>query len=215
MPGGYYSPNPTDTLTSANWDQYVRDQTINKFASASARDAAITSPTEGMYADLADKNVLTRHDGTAWSFVPFPIVARKTSNQTVVSSTVLVNDSNLAWAVVANAVYLLDMRIQLKADTAGDLKMGWTFPAGLTMLWGYWGAYDTASAFTSNSQLVQTDTAAVGGIGTAVGVTVAVYGVVTVSSTAGTLQYQWAQNASNVNATAVCAGSYGTLTCVA
>lgn len=66
MSGGYYSPNPNDTITAANWKTYVRDQTVNQFASSSARGSAITSPAEGMYSDLADINRLDRYNGSAW-----------------------------------------------------------------------------------------------------------------------------------------------------
>jgi hypothetical protein len=39
---------------------------IPRFANATARDAAITAPVEGMYADLADTDVLWRYSGTLW-----------------------------------------------------------------------------------------------------------------------------------------------------
>jgi hypothetical protein len=37
-----------DVITAANWKAYVRDQTVNHFASTSARGSAITSPAQGM-----------------------------------------------------------------------------------------------------------------------------------------------------------------------
>jgi hypothetical protein len=39
---------------------------IMVFANATARDAAITSPTEGMFAFLKDTDTLTYHDGSDW-----------------------------------------------------------------------------------------------------------------------------------------------------
>jgi hypothetical protein len=64
--GGYYSPNPNDTLTAANWDAYVRNQTVNQFASAAARASAITSPAAGMMSYRTDANTLEQYNGTAW-----------------------------------------------------------------------------------------------------------------------------------------------------
>jgi len=41
-------------------------QTINRFADATARDAAITSPSEGMFVYLTGSNALQYYDGSAW-----------------------------------------------------------------------------------------------------------------------------------------------------
>lgn len=216
MAGGFNTVVAGTVITASAHNQYVRNQVISRFASATARDSAIgSSAEEGMYADLADDDILTRYNGTAWDLRPFPIIARKTADELIASSTTLQNDDNLAWAVTASAVYLMELRVQYKADAAGDLKWGFTFPSGLTMLYGYWGVYDSASAFTSNGQKIQTDVPVVGGVGASTGIMLAMSGIVTVAATAGTLQFQWAQNTSNVNSTTVCAGSYGTLTRVA
>lgn len=64
-----YTTNVAGTTITASWgNANVRDQVITPFASASARDSAIGSPIEGMYADLADVNVLTRYDGAKWRY---------------------------------------------------------------------------------------------------------------------------------------------------
>jgi len=62
-----YTTLVAGTTITASWaNASVRDQTITPFASASARDSAITSPTEGMYAHLNDTNKLTHYNGSAW-----------------------------------------------------------------------------------------------------------------------------------------------------
>jgi hypothetical protein len=61
-----------EVVTAANVQGYLQDQTVMVFADASARDAAITAPTEGMVAYLSDSNTLTAYTGSAW--VPAPLL---------------------------------------------------------------------------------------------------------------------------------------------
>lgn len=56
----------SEVLTSSDVDTYLMQQTIMTFADATARDAAITAPVEGMHAYLADSNSVTYYDGAAW-----------------------------------------------------------------------------------------------------------------------------------------------------
>jgi hypothetical protein len=55
-----------DVLLASEVQGYVQEQMIMVFANATARDAAITSPTEGMFAFLKDTDTLTYHDGSDW-----------------------------------------------------------------------------------------------------------------------------------------------------
>lgn len=61
------APNAT-TLVTGITDALV-PRCVMRFASASARNATITSPVEGMQAWLQDVNWLTLYDGTAWVVV--------------------------------------------------------------------------------------------------------------------------------------------------
>ena len=61
--------NTGEVLTAANVQGYLMDQTVMVFADESARNTAIPSPTEGMFAYLSDTDLLTYYDGAAW--VPF------------------------------------------------------------------------------------------------------------------------------------------------
>lgn len=60
------TPNIATIGTSLNT---MVGRTILRFASASSRNATITSPVEGMLAWLQDVNWLTMYDGTAWVVV--------------------------------------------------------------------------------------------------------------------------------------------------
>ncbi len=55
-----------DVLLASEVQGYVQEQMIMVFANATARDAAITSPTEGMFAFLKDTDTLTYHNGSDW-----------------------------------------------------------------------------------------------------------------------------------------------------
>lgn len=53
-------------LTAQEVDEFMARQQICVFIDATARDAAITSPTHGMFAFLKTTDKLTYHDGTQW-----------------------------------------------------------------------------------------------------------------------------------------------------
>lgn len=52
-------------LLASEVNEYMMQQQIMVFASAAARDAAITSPSEGMFAFLKDTDTLTVYT-TSW-----------------------------------------------------------------------------------------------------------------------------------------------------
>ncbi len=56
-----------EVLTAANVNGYLMQQTIMVFADATARDAAITSPSEGMFVYLTGTNALQFYDSSAWT----------------------------------------------------------------------------------------------------------------------------------------------------
>ena len=56
-----------EVLTAADVNDYLMEQSISIFADATARDAQITSPIEGMFCYLADTNELQFYNGSAWA----------------------------------------------------------------------------------------------------------------------------------------------------
>jgi len=69
MGDGYRTFNAGDILTAAQVQGYLQDQAVMVFADGTARDAAVTSPTEGMVVYLTSTNFLQIHDGTSWNDV--------------------------------------------------------------------------------------------------------------------------------------------------
>jgi hypothetical protein len=64
---GYRLFNTGDVLTAAQVQYNLQNQTIMFFASAAARDSALTGVVvEGMFAYLADTNTTVYYDGAAW-----------------------------------------------------------------------------------------------------------------------------------------------------
>lgn len=55
-----------DVLTAADVNTYIMQQQIMVFASSTARNSEITSPSEGMFAYLKDTDELVYYDGSSW-----------------------------------------------------------------------------------------------------------------------------------------------------
>lgn len=59
-----------DLVNASEFNTYIMEQTVMVFADSSARDSAISSPSEGMFAFLKDTNTLSFYDGSSWgSFI--------------------------------------------------------------------------------------------------------------------------------------------------
>lgn len=66
MGSGFRTFASGEVLTAANVNNYLMEQTVMSFADTTARDAAVTSPEEGMTAYLQDTNSVTVYSGSAW-----------------------------------------------------------------------------------------------------------------------------------------------------
>lgn len=67
MGSGYRNFASGEVLTSANVMNYLMDQAVMVFASASARDAALTSPEDGMLVYLQDVDQYASYTTSAWT----------------------------------------------------------------------------------------------------------------------------------------------------
>lgn len=56
-----------DLVNASEFNTYIMEQTVMVFANTTARDAAITSPSEGMFAYLSDSNTLVFYNGSSWA----------------------------------------------------------------------------------------------------------------------------------------------------
>jgi len=55
-----------NVLLASEVNTYMMEQQIMVFAGTATREAALTAPTEGMFAFLKDEDKLTFHDGSQW-----------------------------------------------------------------------------------------------------------------------------------------------------
>ena len=134
-----------------------------------------------------------------------PLAAYKASDETV-STLTLQNDDALLLPVAANATYMWVMFATYTGGTAGssDLKSAWTYPSGATMLYGRLGV--PASGGLAFAKGIQSDVVnyQTSGSGTNAFFNI---GTLVVSSTPGTLQWQWCTNTTPAVNTTVHAGS--------
>lgn len=136
-----------------------------------------------------------------------PLFARKTVDETIISNATLQDDDTLALAVVASTVYEFRLRAVINSGTTPDFKMGWTFPTGLTMTYDLFeGETLGTAANVIQGPYIQTDVPPISTSGN--DQPWIAEGLVVVDTTAGTLQWQWAQNTLTASNTIVRAGSY-------
>jgi len=64
---GFKTFNAGEVLTAANVQGYLMDQSLMVFTNATTRDAAISSPQEGMFVFLKDTDALQFYDGSNWT----------------------------------------------------------------------------------------------------------------------------------------------------
>lgn len=155
------------------------------------------------------------------------VVVKVADEGPLASTTTLQNDDELFLSTEASAKYDLDVQIfaiTANTDIAGDIKLGFTFPAGATLHFTGAGPHnsDLTSGSSSNgngewvarmSATSGTTNIPYGMSGIAIGVRIS--GTLITSTTAGTLQLQWAQNTSDPDGLTVLAGSRMTLRRVA
>jgi hypothetical protein len=137
----------------------------------------------------------------------------KTADESVTSSAALQNDDHLFYTIPTVGTYAVDAWLfgTSAANAAGDLQYGFTFPAGTFYAFSTGLDINLASG-TSGTSLWAAQTATSGvaiqafGLSTG-GTAMHIHGLFVATAT-GTLRLQWAQNASNANASTLKAGSH-------
>lgn len=133
---------------------------------------------------------------------------RKSSDQTVTSSTTLVNDSQLKFAIAANETYIFEAWLYTyAADGTPDIKVTFTSPAGSTLFWSSSQVIFNAAAATTLTVVAPGGTTGDLFVDSNLRA-IQLYGSVLNGGTAGDVQFQFAQNTSSANGTSVKAGSY-------
>jgi hypothetical protein len=137
-----------------------------------------------------------------------PLAVIKGADEDVTSSVALQNDNELFVEVDANATYLFDCYLDYEGASGSPfgIQWQWTTPSGATLR--YQGTYNNTggSPILASHKGSDNLSAGAGGAGTLEGISM--NGSLIMSSTAGTLQLQWAQASSSSTPTIVHAQSY-------
>lgn len=161
----------------------------------------------GYYAGATVEDVLANIGVSIAALEATTVYKYKTADQSVTSSTTLVNDTHLAsFAVAANGVYAIEGYLEY-TQNVGDIKMQLTYSASPSKRSYSIFAVDEAGVTDED-----TDNAGVPmlliGITDASDAAITFRGYLTFGGSAGTATLQWAQNTSDANATTLREGSW-------
>ena len=116
-------------LNASELNEYLMGQVISIFVDATARDAAIESPTEGQFSYLTGLNVLTYYNGSAWAdFLSTGTVSNKTANYSTAATDAgnTINSTGSAITITVTNTLTAGQRIDFVQTGAGQI----TFAAG-------------------------------------------------------------------------------------
>lgn len=151
-------------------------------------------------------------DGSNWVYVPAPIYNFTTTTQNFTNTT-LTNVTNLSVSLRANAIYELRLGIFATNSVSNvGLKVDMTMPAGGAVYRSILGSQIAASSASGAYVLGLPNTTA-SAVGVAPGGAgfsqhIQETGIITTSSTSGTLQVRAAQANANASATVIAANSF-------
>ena len=56
-----------DLITATEFNTFIQEQVVMVFANSTARDSAVSSPSEGMFCFLKDTDTLQFYNGSSWA----------------------------------------------------------------------------------------------------------------------------------------------------
>jgi hypothetical protein len=171
---------------------------------------AWTNPRDWTDGEFVTESILDTHIRDNLLAVGPHLIVRKTSDQSVTSSTVLVDDSALVLAVAANEIWRFELMLFYESGSTEDFKFSWSFPTS-GVLSSYVAHLDAANAFTLEyPRLTASDGVTVilsGGAGAGAPRVQPVYGLFVNSTNAGNVTFRFAQNTSGATSAIVKANS--------
>ena len=120
-----------EVLAAADVNSYLMNQTIMRFADASARTSGIAAVAEGMFSYLDDTNLLTVYNGSAWvgvdtqasqlaSFVVDTTTARTLTTAADSGKTIRFTNAGATTVTVdASTDFAVGARVDIIQDGAG------------------------------------------------------------------------------------------------
>jgi hypothetical protein len=131
-----------------------------------------------------------------------------TATQTVNNTTTLVDVTQLAVYLAASESVFFEAVVRHNGDSTADIKIAFVAPAGATIRWDNDQSIYIAAGDAVTISNAETSEGATRAFGAAAGTrTITIRGWVVMSTTAGALQMQFAQNTATVADTSILAGS--------
>lgn len=117
-------------LNASELNNYLMNQSVMVFATATARDTDLTAPLEGMIVWLQDSNKFVYYTGTAWSELEDApqTISDKTANYSIVAADAgkLIRSTSTAITITVDNVLQIGQRIDFAQYGTGQV----TFAAG-------------------------------------------------------------------------------------
>lgn len=119
------------TLNASELNTYLMNQSVMVFADTTARDAALTSPTEGMLVWLQDSNKFVYRGASAWAdliVTPVQTVSDKSANYSTLATDAdkLIRSTGSAITITIDDNLSVGQRIDFAQFGSGQI----TFAAG-------------------------------------------------------------------------------------
>ena len=124
---GFKTWSTGDVLTASDVNTYLMQQTVMAFADATARDAAVTSPTDGMICFLTGSSALQYHDGSSWTSIDLA------GDITGVTAGTNISGGGTTGTVTVNLA--IDAAVEAGSDGSGVDVTFHSATAGDYMLW--------------------------------------------------------------------------------
>jgi hypothetical protein len=142
-----------------------------------------------------------------------PQTVRKTADETRSATTTLADDTHLVFAAEANAVYTMAGWIKFFADPTPDIKIQFSVPSGCLGEWGWLMPGSGTGAAGTGGYSIRTETNDVSSFRTGYGTSdtsqfTPMAGLFRMSTTAGNIALQWAQNTSSATVTGLYTDSF-------
>ena len=167
---------------------------------------AWTNPRTWTDTELVTAAIMNPHIRDNLNAVPH-LAVRKSADESLSSNTTLQNDDNLLLAVGVNEVWQIKLGILYRSTTTADFKMAFTFPSGEITASALASVGSVAGYVRFEGSSPAAGSASVDGLSATVSTYFEIHGVFTNGGSAGNLQFQWAQNASDATATKVMTSS--------
>lgn len=180
---------------------HVRQHAIDAAADHTGR-IALTQMTDGA-AGLVLTGQGAGSDPAYAAVSGGPTIVRKTANETVNNSANLQNDDELKFAIAANEVWDVYLKVFYTSSAVADFRAGVVGPAGCVIN-GVLHKFDLAGTFLMAGVGLDNYNAQ----GTVAGRWTSIHFTIRNGGTPGNLQFRWAQNTAEATNTIVYANSY-------